>query len=120
MAKFGIPDKFIAILRSFHQGMQASVSVEGEASKSFHVSNGDKQGCVLVPTLFSIMFTGMLKTAFQDNTDAIELEWRTYGGGLYTLAILRAEKMCITTLFELFFLQTDSIETMQKNASTRF
>ena len=44
MAKFGIPDKFIAIIRSFHEGMQASVSVDGESSSSFQVNNGVKQG----------------------------------------------------------------------------
>ena len=61
MTKFGIPDKFIAIIRSFHEGMQASVSVEGGALILFQVSNGVKQGCVLAPTLLSIMFSGMLK-----------------------------------------------------------
>ena len=35
MAKFGIPDKFIAIFRSCLEGMQASVSVDGESSSSF-------------------------------------------------------------------------------------
>ena len=91
MAKFGIPDKFTAIIRSFHEGMQASVSVEGESSTAFEVSNGVKQGCVLAPTLFSIMFSGMLKIAFQDDIDSIAVDWRTDGGGLFNLARLRAE-----------------------------
>ena len=91
MTKFGIPDKFIAIIRSFHEGMQASVKVEGESSKTFQVSNGVKQGCVLAPTLFSIMFSGMLKIAFQDDVDSIAVDWRTDGGGLFNLARLRAE-----------------------------
>ena len=85
MAKFGIPEKFIAIIRSFHDEMQASVSVEGESSSAFQVTNGVKQGCVLAPTLFSIMFTGMLRIAFQDNTDCIAVDWRTDGGGLFNL-----------------------------------
>ena len=91
MAKFGITDKFTRIVRSFHEGMQASVSVEGEASRAFQVSNGVKQGCVLAPTLFSIMFSGMLMIAFQDDIDSIAVDWRTDGGGLFNLARLRAE-----------------------------
>tara|TARA_B110001454_G_scaffold15635_1_gene14033 strand:+ start:278 stop:3463 length:3186 start_codon:yes stop_codon:yes gene_type:complete len=121
MAKFGIPDKFIAIIRSFHEGMQASVSVEGEASNSFQVSNGVKQGCVLAPTLFSIMFSGMLKIAFQDNTDAIAIDWRTDGGGLFTLARLRAETRVHHDFVRDFLfaddcaLNADSKEAMQRS-----
>ena len=120
MAKFGIPDKFIAIIRSFHEGMQASVSVDGESSSSFQVNNGVKQGCVLAPTLFSIMFTGMLKIAFQDNTDCIAVDWRTDGGGLFNLARLNAQtKVCQAFLRDFLFaddcdLNADSQEAAQR------
>ena len=56
MAKFGCPNTFIAITREFHEGMQAQVQDNGAFSKPFPVSNGVKQGCVLAPTLFSMMF----------------------------------------------------------------
>ena len=120
MAKFGIPDKFIAIIRSFHEGMQASVSVDGESSSSFQVNNGVKQGCVLAPTLFSIMFTGMLKIAFQDNTDCIVVDWRTDGGGLFNLDRLKARtRVCQAFLRDFLFaddcgLNTGSHEAMQR------
>ena len=120
MAKFGIPDKFIGIVRSFHEGMQASVSVDGESSNSFEVTNGVKQGCVLAPTLFSIMFTGMLKIAFQDNTDSIAVDWRTDGGGLFKLSRLKAEtKVFHAYLRDFLFaddcrLNADSQEAMQR------
>ena len=121
MAKFGIPDKFIAIIRSFHEGMQASVSVEGETSRAFQVSNGVKQGCVLAPTLFSIMFSGMLKIAFQDDSDAIAIDWRTDGGGLFQLSRLRAEtKVHHDFVRDFLFaddcaLNADSKEAMQRS-----
>ena len=51
MAKFGCPDKFIGMVRQFHDGMQASVQDDGEHSSSFPVTNGVKQGCVLAPTV---------------------------------------------------------------------
>ena len=53
--------------------MQASVSIDGDVSESFEVTNGVKQGCVLAPTLFSIMFSGMLENAFPDDEDSIPI-----------------------------------------------
>ena len=55
IAKFGCPTKFIAMVRQFHDGMLA-----GEFFDPFPVTNGIKQGCVLAPTLFSMMFSAML------------------------------------------------------------
>ena len=60
MSKFECPDKFIKIAKQFHESMQASVKNNGEHSKPFPVTNGVKQGCVLVPAIFSIMFAAKL------------------------------------------------------------
>ena len=59
MAKFGCPPRFIAMVWQFHDCMQARVQNE-----PFEVPNGVKQGCVLAPTLFSMMFSAMLMDAF--------------------------------------------------------
>ena len=66
MEQFGCPAKIITIVRQFHDGMQARVLDDGNCSEAFSVTNGVKQGCVLTPTLFSIMFTAMLSDAFYD------------------------------------------------------
>ena len=60
MAKFGYPPRFMAMVRQFHDGMQACVQNDGEFSEPFEVRNGIKQGCVMAPTLFSMMFSVML------------------------------------------------------------
>ena len=61
MAKFGCPQKLITMVRQFHDGMMASVQDQSASSASFSVTcNGVKQGCVLAPTLFSMMFSAML------------------------------------------------------------
>ena len=54
------------MVRQFHDGMQARVQKDGEYSEPFPVTNGVKQGCVMAPTLFSMMFSAMLTDAFQD------------------------------------------------------
>ena len=61
MAKLGCPSGFIAMLRQYHDVMQARVQNDGEFSEPFEVT---KQGCVLVPTLFSMITSAMLMDAF--------------------------------------------------------
>ena len=56
--------KSITIVRQLHEGMQARVQDSGESSESFSASNGVKQGCVLAPTLFSLIFSAILTDAW--------------------------------------------------------
>ena len=79
MAKFGCPTKFIAMMRQFHDGMLAWVQNDGEFSDRFPVTNGVKQGCVLAPTLYSMMFSAMLTAAFQDGDNGIPIRYRFEG-----------------------------------------
>ena len=89
MEKFGCPRKFIAVVRQFHDGMTARVLDDGEPSDDFPVSNGVKQGCVLAPTLFSMMFAAMLSDAFSDSEHGIDIRYRT-DGKLFNLRRLQA------------------------------
>ena len=84
--------------------MLARVQNDGEYSEPFPVTNGVNQGCVLAPTLFSMMSSAMLTYAFQD-CDA---------GKLFNLRRLQAKsKVQIDVLDELLH-----IDYMTKNAST--
>ncbi len=67
MSKFGCRGKFITMVRQFHDGMQASLQDGDAYSEPFPVTNGVKQGCVLAPTFFSMMFSAMLTDAFRDD-----------------------------------------------------
>ena len=49
LRKYGCPEKFTPMIEALHTGMMANVSVGGEVSESFSVTNGVKQGCVLAP-----------------------------------------------------------------------
>lgn len=91
MAKFGCPDLFISIVRQFHDGMMVSVRDNGEYSDEFAVTNGVKQGCVLAPTLFSMMFSAMLIDAYKDTSYGVDVRYRYDGGGLYNQARLKAK-----------------------------
>ena len=52
----------------------------------FPVSNGVKQGCVMAPTLISIMFSAMLTDAFCDSDIAIALIY-WFDGKLFNLYV---------------------------------
>ena len=103
MEKFGCPRKFTALVLQLHDGMRATVLDNGVTSDSFPVTNEVKQGYVLVPTLFSMVFTAMLHDASQDNDDGIQLKYRT-DGGVFNLRRLKANtKVKLATLRELLY-----------------
>ncbi|BHF61079.1 hypothetical protein SprV_0100405000 [Sparganum proliferum] len=66
MQKFGCPERFIQMVRQLQDGMMARVRDNGAVSEAFTVTNGVKQGCMLAPTLFSLMFSAMLMDAYRD------------------------------------------------------
>nr|VZI11179.1 unnamed protein product [Spirometra erinaceieuropaei] len=66
MQKFGCPERFTQMVRHLHDGMMARVTDNGAVSEAFAVINGVKQGCVLAPTLFSLMFSAVLMDAYRD------------------------------------------------------
>ena len=48
-----------------------------EASEAFPLTNGVKQGCVLAPTLFSMMLSTMLSDAYRDCELGIYIKYGT-------------------------------------------
>ena len=103
MEKFGSPRKFTALVRQLNDGTRATVLDNGDTSDSFPVINGVKQGCVLAPTICSMVFAAMLHDASQDNDDGIQLKYRT-NGGVFNLRRLKAKtKVKVATLRELVF-----------------
>ena len=121
MSKYGCPHKFITIVRQFHDGMLARVQDGGESSAPFAVTNGVKQGCVLAPTLFSIMFSAMLSDAFRDKDMGISIRYRM-DGSVFNLRRLQAKtKVSEDSINDLLFaddcaLNATSEANMQQSA----
>jgi len=57
--------------QQFHDSMMALVLGDGDTSEAFPVTSGVKQGCVIAPTLFSMVFAAMLIDAFQNCKDVL-------------------------------------------------
>ena len=103
LSKIGCPDKFVDIIRSFHDGMLAHVIDGGDISAAFSVTSGTKQGCVLAPLLFSIFFSLLLDVAFKTCNTGIPLVYRT-DRNLFDLRKLPAKNLVHhTTVRELMF-----------------
>ena len=111
--KLCCPTKFVAMVRQFHDGMLAQVQNDGEFSDPFAVTNGVNQGCVLAPTLFSLMFSAMLTAAFQDGDNGIPIRYR-FDGKLFNLRRLQAKSKMQTEVLDEFLFADD----MAKGAPT--
>ena len=82
--------KFTTMIEALHTGMMPNVSVGGEVSESFSVTNGVKQCCVLAPALFSISLSAMLNDAFRDMGDGVYIQSR-HSADLFNVAHFRAK-----------------------------
>ena len=122
MGEYGCPVKFIHMVRQFHDGMKAHVLDNGDTSAPFPVTNGVKQGCVLAPTLFSMVFSAMLADSNSNNEEenAIQIRYRT-DGSLFNLRRLQAKtKVKETSVSDFLFaddaaLNAASEAKMQRN-----
>ena len=83
LSKLGCPTKFVNLIRQFRD-MTGQVLSDGEASEPFSISNGVKQGCVLVPVLFNLFFTCVLNYAIRDLKQGVYLRYR-FDGSLFDL-----------------------------------
>ena len=111
MAKFGCPDKFITMFRQLTDRMTTWILYDCDCSDTFPVSNKVKQGCILAPTLFSMMFSAMLTDAFRDCDQGVCIKYRT-DRELFSLHRLYAFGKVKETMFRsLFFANNCALNT---------
>ena len=84
-----------------------------ESSEPFEVTNGVKQGCVMAPTLFSMMFSAMLMDAFHDRDTDFPIRYR-FDSNIFNLRRFQAKtKVQNDVLDELLY-----ADDMDKNAAS--
>lgn len=89
LLKAGCPLRVVKIICSFHDGMMARVSDLGTTSEAFPVTSGTKQGCVMAPLLFRIIFSAVLQDAFRNCNSGAMIRFRS-DGGIFNLQGLKA------------------------------
>lgn len=83
--------------------MVGRVVEAGSISDPLPVINGTKQGCVMAPLLFSIVFSAMLYNAFKDCDRGVKIRFRK-DGSVFNLQRLKAEtKTLCVMLHELLY-----------------
>ena len=122
LAKIGIPTKIINIIKSFHDGMNAKVSIGGELKDSFEVSSGLRQGCIMAPALFILVFAFVLRKSHQLIPDfGIDIRHKL-DGRLFNLRRLKAKSATTMRLSDFLYADdaahgTTSPDSLQ-NAAT--
>nr|VZI36413.1 unnamed protein product [Spirometra erinaceieuropaei] len=76
-------------------------------SEAFAVTSGVKQGCVLAPTLFSLIFSAMLTDAYRDERPGTLIAYRTDSH-------LLQSRVSTTTVHELRFADHCALNTTSK------
>ncbi|BHF68426.1 hypothetical protein SprV_0301146000 [Sparganum proliferum] len=120
MRKFGRPEQFVQTVRQLHDGLTELVTENGAVSEAFAVTNGVKQGCVLAPTLFSLMFSAMLTPAYREERPGIRVAYKTDGQLLNHRRVHSRSRVSTTTVHELLFahdcaLNATTEEDMQRS-----
>nr|VZI42116.1 unnamed protein product [Spirometra erinaceieuropaei] len=111
MQKFGCPERFTQMVRQLHDGMMARVTDNGAVSEAFTVTSGVKQGCVLAPTFFSLMFSAMLMDAYRDERPGIRIAYRTDGHLLNRRRMNFQSRVSTATVHELLFADDCALNT---------
>ncbi|BHF73543.1 hypothetical protein SprV_0401662400 [Sparganum proliferum] len=119
MQKFRCPERFTQMVRQLRDGMMARIKDNGAVSEAFAVTNGVKQGCVLAPTLFSLMFTAMLIDAYCDERPGIRIAYRT-DSHLFNHRRMRFQSRVSTiTVHELLFAEDCTLNTTSEGDMQR-
>ncbi|BHF64630.1 hypothetical protein SprV_0200763600 [Sparganum proliferum] len=99
--------------------MMPRVRDNGAVSVAFAVTNGVKQGCVLAPALFSVMFTAMLMDTYCDVRPGICVAYRTDGHLLNQRRMHFRSRVSTTTVHELPFVDGCALNATTEGAMQR-
>ena len=60
---YGIPNKFIKIIKSLYKGYAVHIEHNGKLSEPVEINTGVRQGCILSPTIFLFILDWIMKIA---------------------------------------------------------
>ncbi|VDL88079.1 unnamed protein product [Schistocephalus solidus] len=99
--------------------MTACVTDNGTASEAVAVTNGVKQGCVLVPTLFRLMFSTLLLDAYRDEQLGIHIAYRTDWHLLNSPRMQATTCVSMTSVHDLLFADDCALYTVMEENMQR-
>ncbi|BHF58240.1 hypothetical protein SprV_0100119100 [Sparganum proliferum] len=107
----GCPERFPHMVRQLHNGMTARVTDNGAINEAFAVTNGVKQGCILAPALFALMFSSMLMEAYGDGHPGERIVYRNDDHLLNSRSMPTRTRISTTTVHDLLFADDCGLST---------
>ena len=72
LRSYGLPCKYVNLIKNIHESSRCQVNVDGELSPEFNISSGVLQGNVLSPLLFAVLIDYVMKKSIGDRRVGIE------------------------------------------------
>ena len=69
---YGIPEKFVTLIKSSYEGFTCRVAHEAQLSDSFEVRTGVRQGCLLSPFLFLLAIDWIMTSVTKAGNNGIQ------------------------------------------------
>ena len=72
MRHYGIPNKYVSVIKETYQGMTCRILHGGDMSESFNVQTGVRQGCLLSPFLFLLAIDWVMRETTKGERNGIQ------------------------------------------------
>jgi len=69
---YGVPSKFVNLIRNMYENTTDRVIHGGQMSEPFHITTGVRQGCILSPFLFSLAIDWIMTQTVHGNNNGIQ------------------------------------------------
>ena len=69
---YGLPTKFVTLIKNMYEGFTGHVIFNGQVSEGFQIGTGVRQGCLLSPLLFLIAIDWTMKRSTEHHCTGIQ------------------------------------------------
>ena len=69
---YGLPTKFVTLIKNMYEGFTGHVIFNGQVSEGFQIGTGVRQGCLLSPLLFLIAIVWTMKRSTEHHRTGIQ------------------------------------------------
>ena len=72
LCHFGVPMKFVNLIRNSYEGLSCRVVHEGQLTEKFEVKTGVRQGCLLSPFLLTMAIDWIMRAVTNQKRNGIQ------------------------------------------------
>ena len=72
MRHYGLPAKFVTLIKNMYEGFTGLLIFNGQVSEGFQIGTGVRQGCLLSPLLFLIAIDWTMKRSTEHHRTGIQ------------------------------------------------